>query len=180
MSVLTTIHQPSSQIFGLFDRILLLSEGQIIYNGSPKGVLDQFSPFGLKMLKFVNPADKLSAIACDPKAVLDKHVDIMQLAEACRCNQKENFEVSSHELSRLTNRLSTKFSMIARKKKQSFCKQWWIVFKRIMLFTVRNPVGVFALIAIGIMNAFLHASMFHKIGAQKFEYSILHPKELFG
>ena len=35
MSILATIHQPSSELFMIFDRIILLSEGYTVYNGPP-------------------------------------------------------------------------------------------------------------------------------------------------
>ena len=38
-TVVTTIHQPPSQVFQLFDDLLLLAEGEAIYFGSAKGVL---------------------------------------------------------------------------------------------------------------------------------------------
>jgi ABC-type multidrug transport system ATPase subunit len=38
MSILATIHQPSSQLFFEFDRIILLSEGFTIFNGPPSEV----------------------------------------------------------------------------------------------------------------------------------------------
>lgn len=34
-TVITTIHQPSSEIFSLFDKILLLAEGRIAFLGTP-------------------------------------------------------------------------------------------------------------------------------------------------
>ena len=42
MSVLATIHQPSSELFMLFDRVILLSEGYTVYNGPPKDVKNYF------------------------------------------------------------------------------------------------------------------------------------------
>lgn len=38
MSIITTIHQPSSEIFHLFDKIIVLSEGHVIYQDSPTKV----------------------------------------------------------------------------------------------------------------------------------------------
>lgn len=38
MAVLATIHQPSSELFMLCDRVILLSEGFTIYNGPPSKV----------------------------------------------------------------------------------------------------------------------------------------------
>lgn len=49
MSVLATIHQPSSELFFLFDRVILLSEGYTIYNGPPSRVKEYFEQFGLTM-----------------------------------------------------------------------------------------------------------------------------------
>ena len=42
MSVMATIHQPSSEIFFRFDRVILLSEGYTIYNGPPNRVQEYF------------------------------------------------------------------------------------------------------------------------------------------
>lgn len=49
MTVLATIHQPQSKIFFMFDRVILLSEGYCVYNGSPKDVRGYFSQFGLQI-----------------------------------------------------------------------------------------------------------------------------------
>ena len=70
MAVLASIHQPAAEILFKFDRVILLSEGYTIYNGPPSLVQKYFQGFGLKMNRFVNPADKLSRIASEPKKVL--------------------------------------------------------------------------------------------------------------
>jgi len=43
--------------------VICLSEGYIIFNGAPQDVEEHFSPFGFKMPRYANPADKLSNIA---------------------------------------------------------------------------------------------------------------------
>ena len=80
MSVLATIHQPSYEIFKLFDRVILLSEGHTIYNGPPSQVKPYFEQFGLLMGKNFNPADKLSIIAAMPRTVLQNDITIEHLA----------------------------------------------------------------------------------------------------
>ena len=35
MAVMATIHQPAAEILLKFDRVILLAEGQTIYNGPP-------------------------------------------------------------------------------------------------------------------------------------------------
>jgi|OM-RGC.v1.031579803 ABC-type multidrug transport system ATPase subunit len=64
MSVIMTIHQPSSQIIKLLDKLVLMSDGHTIYHGHASHVDRYFEQFGLKShSKFTNPADKLLKIA---------------------------------------------------------------------------------------------------------------------
>jgi ABC-type multidrug transport system ATPase subunit len=84
MGVLATIHQPSSELFMLFDRVILLSEGFTIYSGPPDKVAAFFSNWGFNMPKFSNPADKLSKIASAPWSELKGNVTIIEIAETVR------------------------------------------------------------------------------------------------
>ena len=76
MAILATIHQPSSELFMLFDRVIVLSEGHTIYNGPPQDVKSYFEAYGLKMNLYSNPADKLSIIASMPKKLLNEGITI--------------------------------------------------------------------------------------------------------
>lgn len=77
MTILATVHQPSSELFFLFDRVILLSEGYTIYNDSPAKIANYFLPYGLNMSRFANPADKLSIIASVPLVLLDSRANII-------------------------------------------------------------------------------------------------------
>eukprot|EP01129_Flabellula_baltica_P011981 TRINITY_DN533_c0_g1_i1.p1 TRINITY_DN533_c0_g1~~TRINITY_DN533_c0_g1_i1.p1 ORF type:complete len:665 (+),score=115.58 TRINITY_DN533_c0_g1_i1:100-2094(+) len=57
MTVVTTIHQPSSQIFELFDTLLLMVDGRSIYYGKANKAITYFSSLGLQCEQFYNPAD---------------------------------------------------------------------------------------------------------------------------
>ena len=57
MTVIFTIHQPSSDIFRLFDRLLLMLEGRVIYQGYVKYVIDYFASINFQCPIHSNPAD---------------------------------------------------------------------------------------------------------------------------
>ncbi|KAM3932499.1 ATP-binding cassette sub-family G member 8 [Leptodactylus fuscus] len=55
--VLLSIHQPRSDIFQLFDLVLLLSSGSTIYSGTAKDMVQYFSSIGFPCPRYSNPAD---------------------------------------------------------------------------------------------------------------------------
>ncbi|EPZ36380.1 P-loop containing nucleoside triphosphate hydrolase protein [Rozella allomycis CSF55] len=56
-TVVATIHQPSSDIFLIFDDLLLLSEGRVAYYGPSSAVIDYFTKIDYPFPDYVNPAD---------------------------------------------------------------------------------------------------------------------------
>jgi ABC-type multidrug transport system ATPase subunit len=63
--VLSTIHQPSPEAFALFDKLVLLAEGRLIYQGPAAKAVQFFeqSPFGFSRRPGANPADFVIAVA---------------------------------------------------------------------------------------------------------------------
>ena len=59
-TIVTTIHQPSTDIFFKFDRLMLLAEGHMVYNGPTKDVVAYFGKLGYKCPKYTNPAEFIS------------------------------------------------------------------------------------------------------------------------
>lgn len=56
-TIITTIHQPSASIFSKFHRLILLMEGNTVYQGSAKESRHYFEKIGYKTPEYVNPAD---------------------------------------------------------------------------------------------------------------------------
>lgn len=55
--VIASIHQPSSTIFDMFDKLLLISEGKTVFNGPATDSVDYFSNLGFVCPIHHNPAD---------------------------------------------------------------------------------------------------------------------------
>lgn len=64
-TILCTIHQPSLRAFNLFDSILLLAQGRLIYCGPTKDIIAHFRscPYRFQCPSDVNPADFIIDIA---------------------------------------------------------------------------------------------------------------------
>jgi ABC-type multidrug transport system ATPase subunit len=61
-AILCTIHQPSSQLFAMFDQVLLLSEGRVAFFGDPEDAIDFFAENGYKCPQNYNPAEYLISV----------------------------------------------------------------------------------------------------------------------
>lgn len=57
--MIATIHQPSSQLFYMFDKLLLLANGQLAYFGKSTHVVPFFEGLGYTISAHYNPADMM-------------------------------------------------------------------------------------------------------------------------
>lgn len=84
-TVICTIHQPSDQTFALFDVLLLLAKGRVIYFGRVSEAIDYFmnnSPYHFPYRTGSNPADYVIAVAGSFIPASDgKHVTGDELAD---------------------------------------------------------------------------------------------------
>ena len=62
-SVLFTIHQPSSEIFRSFDRLILMNKGRVMYQGAVNDIPDYFEARGQPLPLHYNPADWIMNVA---------------------------------------------------------------------------------------------------------------------
>ena len=56
-AVLCTIHQPSSEVFQLFDLVIFMKDGLIFYQGPVSEITPHFSRFGYDCPTNYNPSD---------------------------------------------------------------------------------------------------------------------------
>ena len=56
-TIICTIHQPSTDVFNLFDDLLLLADGRVAYMGKLPNAIDYFNNLGYRCPPNFNPAD---------------------------------------------------------------------------------------------------------------------------
>lgn len=56
-TIILTIHQPSSELFALFDKLMLLAEGRVAFLGTPTEASNFFNQLGTPCPSNYNPAD---------------------------------------------------------------------------------------------------------------------------
>ncbi|CAN6201160.1 unnamed protein product [Urochloa humidicola] len=62
-TIITTIHQPSSRMFHMFDKLLLISDGLAIYHGKARDCMPHFASLGFAPEIPMNPAEFLLDLA---------------------------------------------------------------------------------------------------------------------
>ena len=59
-TVICSIHQPRSSVFAMFDDLMLLSGGNVVYSGPASQAISHFSSLGLHCPEHYNPAEYLA------------------------------------------------------------------------------------------------------------------------
>lgn len=77
-TIVSTIHSPSSDAFYYFDRLILMSDGFIVYQGDAGESMDYFKGLKFQVPRFANPADffmKVLSIKYPKQADDDKKLE---------------------------------------------------------------------------------------------------------
>eukprot|EP00253_Pinus_taeda_P001159 PITA_01159 len=137
-TVITTIHQPSSRVFHNFDKLILLSEGHLIYYGKAAAALDHFSCLGFNPHIAMNPADFLldlcsgntEEISLPPELQLDtvKTKDIRQhMINGYESLRRSMVEVTNPE----SNELRKKVKQC--EDRRQWGASWWEQFSVLLI-----------------------------------------------
>ncbi len=76
-TIICTIHQPSSDVFNLFDNLLLLSDGRVAYMGKLSETIAYFNELGYKCPNNYNPADFfVNELAIEPGREFESRIKV--------------------------------------------------------------------------------------------------------
>lgn len=85
-TIITTIHQPRSNVFGMFDQLLLLSKGTVMYFGPASQATKYFASLGHHCPPEYNPADFLVDLVSEDTRSDDKEEESqLRIATFARC-----------------------------------------------------------------------------------------------
>uniref|UniRef100_A0A915E014 ABC transporter domain-containing protein n=1 Tax=Ditylenchus dipsaci TaxID=166011 RepID=A0A915E014_9BILA len=79
MTIVVTIHQPSSRVYEMFDKLCLLAMGQVIYLGPPNEVYKIFGSAGFPVPEFTNPAEHvIHCLSLNDDDTIEDHKERIQ------------------------------------------------------------------------------------------------------
>ncbi|XP_071702278.1 ABC transporter G family member 9-like [Rutidosis leptorrhynchoides] len=109
-TVVMTIHQPSSRLFYMFHKVLLLSEGNTLFFGKGSEVMDYFRRVGYSPSVAMNPSDFLldlaNGISSDDSSQEDQNEVKEKLVTAYKSNLAENLKAEMLEVEEHFNDVS--------------------------------------------------------------------------
>ncbi|XP_023551788.1 ABC transporter G family member 14-like [Cucurbita pepo subsp. pepo] len=174
-TVVTTIHQPSSRLYHMFDKVVLLSEGSPIYYGAASTAMDYFSSIGFSTSITINPADLLldlaNGIGPDSKYANDGGENMEQeqkgVKEALISAYDKNIsstlkdELCSLDANNFTN-YAKDASKRERRSREEWCTSWWYQFRVLLQrglkerrYDAFNKLRIFQVISVAILGGLL-------------------------
>ncbi|KAF2007920.1 ABC transporter-like protein [Amniculicola lignicola CBS 123094] len=142
-TIIVTIHQPRSEIWSLFDNIILLTKGSAAYAGSAKDCLPYFAGLGFDLPPYVNPAEYLIDVvsidnrSAEAEAAAQARVDRITSAWKER-SEKVVINSDSYQ----SKALVAQGSKIVFSKHTSLIQQIQVLTRRTWIVTIRDPMGV--------------------------------------
>ncbi|XP_059275486.1 ABC transporter G family member 14 [Lycium ferocissimum] len=173
-TVITTIHQPSSRLYHMFDKVVLLSEGCPIYYGSASTALEYFSSVGFSASITINPADLLldlaNGIGPDSKHAIEQGENTEQEKKSVRealisaYDKNISTRLKTELCSLDTNNYSYTKDVSTRNGVQSehWCTSWGYQFKVLLLrglkerrYETFNKLRIFQVVSVAFLAGLL-------------------------
>ena len=161
-SVVFTIHQPRSNIFRMFDKLLLLCKGKIAYYGPANQAVKYFADRNMTCDQFTNPSDFFLDMVVPGEstgqseegieALLNSYVPPPLLAPKSAEDLAASSERMDHALAQ------------HRKMRANWFQQLWSLVKRDVLNQLRNPMIMRVKAMQAIVQGLLFGLIFLQLG----------------
>ncbi|KAG6358055.1 hypothetical protein INS49_013939 [Diaporthe citri] len=164
-TVIVTIHQPRSEIWGLFDNLILLSRGSPVYSGPVAECIPWFDGLGFRMPPFVNPAEHLVDLAAvdnrTPELEAESLARVEQLKGAWGEENERRFTPTEKSTEAPAERGMT---LRRHTNATSFARQMRVMTSRTFKTTYRDPMGMMAAIMQAVIMGLCTGYIFYQLG----------------
>ncbi|KAF8424189.1 ABC transporter [Tirmania nivea] len=173
-TIVTTIHQPRSEIWGLLDRVTLLSRGSPLFSGVVIDAMDYFGSQDYPFPSHENPADFLLDISAvdnrTPEAEESTTAQVSSLIAAWRDHYKAKAgdtiaygatEGGGEALQAANDATQVKGLNIAQGV--PFWRQVNVLTRRTFVTTYRDPMGIFGSIFEAVTMGIISGWIFYKL-----------------
>lgn len=145
-TVITTIHQPRSEIWELFDNLIILSRGSPVYSGPMKECLPWFQSLGFELPPFVNPAEFLIDVAAVDNRTPEVEEESTARVERLKASWNEESSKRWVQTEKVVTELTRKMKRPEVGKHATFTRQLHVLTDRTYRTTYRDPMGMVAAI----------------------------------
>ncbi|XP_063889214.1 protein white-like isoform X3 [Scylla paramamosain] len=166
-TIISTIHQPSSEVYAMFDRVLLMAEGRVAFLGEVDAAYEFFSRINMPCPPNYNPADFfISTLAVQPgKEDGCRKAINMICDEFTKSEEGVNIEKAVKENSTEGEQAEGYDSLVdVEVKKSPYKASWWCQFRTVLwrswLEVIREPmlikVRFFQVMAIALLIGIIY------------------------
>ncbi|CAL7940895.1 unnamed protein product [Xylocopa violacea] len=143
-TVIATLHQPSSELFALFDRIILMAEGRVAFMGTTSQACTFFETLGAACPSNYNPADFfIQMLAVVPGQEISCRYAINTVCDAFQKSEhgmKIALEAEAITGEYVDSLRHSKYPKSRSPYKASWCEQFRAVLWRSWLSVIKEPI----------------------------------------
>lgn len=143
-TIIVTIHQPSSELFALFDKLMLMSVGRVAFLGTPREAISFFNSQSAECPSNYNPCDfYVQLLSVDPN---NEEESLKKCSKFC--DTFSDSDINKHiQSSIMTLRKQSATTPRPGKGRQLICQtSWWnqfcVITRRSWRSAVREPMTV--------------------------------------
>ncbi|KAF2012294.1 ABC transporter-like protein [Aaosphaeria arxii CBS 175.79] len=162
-TIIVTIHQPRSEIWSLFDNIVLLTKGSPAYAGSAKDCLPYFAGLGYELPPFVNPAEFIIDIVSVDNRSTEAETAAQARVDQIKSAWREHSSKTHLASEKQSPTTITGGTNTPRLKHTSILQQTRVLTARTMVVTIRDPMGMFGSLVEAIGMAIITGWIFYQV-----------------
>ncbi|XP_034472213.1 ATP-binding cassette sub-family G member 4 isoform X2 [Drosophila innubila] len=162
--VVCVVHQPSSKLMQLFDDILVLSNGEVLYSGPQCDMLESFKTAGYNCPQYYNPGDFVLEVGSESS---NQRCETLISQNKARYDRLQSFMKATpneQTLIKMTDSTSADLQLIRPTERVDFCVQLRVLLKRHLHIMARDMMAVQLRIIMHIVVALLLGVVYWQIG----------------